>query len=70
MALTDIPLTIAEQLGVLGLWMKAVGIIVILWIVFQSVNFFLNRRRIKELYKIKEDMKRIEGKIDRILKKK
>jgi biopolymer transport protein ExbB/TolQ len=64
--LTDVIIT----LGQFGLWLKAIGVVILLWMIFQFVNFMINRKRIKELYKIKEDMKRIENKIDRILKKK
>lgn len=67
---SEIPITILEDIGMIGLWLKAVGIFIVLWLVFQLVNFFVNRKRMKEVYKIKEDMKRIERKIDKILAKK
>ena len=61
---------ILVQLGQIGLWLSAVGVIVILWIIFQFVNFLINHKRIKEVYKIKDDMKRMENKLDKILAKK
>ena len=61
---------ILAQIVKLGLWLKAIGAVVILWIIFQAVNFFINRRRLKEIYRIKGDMKRMEGKLDKILRKK
>ena len=61
---------ILAQIVELGLWLKTIGAVVILWIIFQAVNFFINRRRLKEIYKIKGDMKRMEGKLDKILRKK
>ena len=60
---------LVNQIGQIGLWLKTVGIIVVLWICFQLVNFFINRRRIKEIYRIRNDMKRMEDKLDKILKK-
>jgi len=60
---------VITTVGQIGLWIQALGIVVVLWIVFQLVNFFINRRRMKEIYTIKEDMKRMEGKLDRLLKK-
>ena len=57
------------QLGNIALWLQALGIVVVLWIIFQLINFFINRKRMKELYTIKADMKRMEGKLDRLLKK-
>lgn len=61
--------TIIVALGKIGLWIQALGIVVVLWIVFQLVNFFINRRRMKEIYTIKDDMRRMEGKLDKLLKK-
>ena len=58
------------QLGEMGLWLRTAGIIFILWIVFQATNFFINRRRMKEVYSIKADMRRMEDKLDFLIKKK
>ena len=58
------------DLGTVGLWLQAVGIVVILWIIFQIIAYIYNRRRMREIYNIKKDMIRIERKIDKILHKK
>ena len=63
------PTDIIGAVGQIALWLQAIGIVVVLWIVFQIVNFFINRKRMKEIYAIKEDMRRMEGKLDRLLKK-
>jgi purine-cytosine permease-like protein len=62
--------TVIVALGKIGLWIQALGIVVVLWIIFQLINFFINRRRMKEIYTIKDDMKRMENKLDKLLKKK
>ena len=62
------PTDIIGAVGQIALWLQALGIIVVLWIIFQLVNFFINRKRMKELYTIKADMRRMEGKLDRLLK--
>ena len=54
-------------LGQIGLWLKAIGIAVIVWLIFHIVSVIFNTRRIREIKTIKEDMKRIEDKIDKIL---
>ena len=54
------------DVGSVALWLQAIGIIVVLWIISQAVILYFNHRRMKEVYQIKEDMKRIEGKIDKI----
>ena len=56
-------------MGNIALWLQALGVIAVLWIIFETVMLFLSYRRMKEVYKIKSDMKRIEGKIDDLLQK-
>lgn len=57
------------ELGRLGKWLQAVGIIVILWIIVQAVTLFYNRKRRKLLEKINERLERVEKKLDRIDRK-
>ncbi|MCH7567934.1 MAG: hypothetical protein IIA87_00800 [Nanoarchaeota archaeon] len=57
------------ELGRIGKWIQAVGLLVILWIIVQAITMFFNRKRRKSLYSIKADLKRIEKKIDRLDKK-
>lgn len=59
---------IISILGGLALWLQTLGVIVIAWIIFQIISLHINRKRMREVYKIKEDMQRIEGKIDLILR--
>ncbi|MDP3881425.1 MAG: hypothetical protein Q8Q31_00920 [Nanoarchaeota archaeon] len=58
---------VITQLGQIGLWLQAIGLVIIIWIVMQVVSYLMNRKRMREVYNIKKDMKRIEAKIDRIL---
>ena len=58
---------IITDIGQVGLALQALGIVIVLAIIFEVVGFFLNRKRLEEIYVIKNDMKRIERKIDRIL---
>ena len=60
---------ILNRLGSIGKWLQAIGIIVILWVVFQIVQFVYNRRRVKRLDRIEEKLKSIEKKLDKIVKK-
>lgn len=53
---------IITKLGSIGLWLQAIGLIGIIWIAFQIINWILNRKRMKRL-------ERIEEKLDKILKK-
>ena len=62
--------SIITEIGSIALWLQTLGIIVVLWIIFEIIAFWFNRKRMQEVYKIKHDMKRIERKIDKILKQK
>lgn len=56
------------EVGSVLLWMQALGVILLLWIVFEIIALYYHRKRMKEVYAIKEDMKRIEKKIDVIVR--
>ncbi len=62
-----IPFDLISSIGALGKWLQALGIVIVITIVFQVITFFLNRRRLKEIEVIKKDMARIEGKIDSLI---
>jgi len=69
MAIEELPVEIINSIGAIGLWLKAIGIVVIAWIIIQIVNLFLNRKKIMKLNSIQSDLERIEKKIDKIKKK-
>jgi len=58
------------EVGKIALWLKAVGIAALIWIIFESVALWMNYRRLKEVGGIIKDMKRIEGKLDKVLRDK
>ena len=58
------------EIGRVANWVQAIGFIIVLWIVFQIISLIVNRKKRKALYMIRDDLKRIEGKLDRVLKKK
>ena len=55
-------------IGQVALWLQALGIVIVLAIVFQIISFIYNRKRMREIDQIKKNMVRIEGKIDRIVR--
>jgi hypothetical protein len=62
-------LTIAiAEIGKIALWLQALGIVIILWVAFQVINLIWNHKRTKAVYDFKEDINRIETKLDRIEK--
>ncbi len=66
MAVEEVVGNLVTELGKIGLWVQALGLIIIFWIIFQIVNLIVNRKKRKTLYGIREDLKRIEGKIDKL----
>lgn len=67
--IVDVPIDLALQLGSIGRWVQAVGLIVVIWIIIQAVTLYFNRKRRKLLEKINEDLGRLEKKIDKLSKK-
>jgi hypothetical protein len=67
--LTEIPTEIFLEVGRIILWLQAIGVIVIIWIIFELIALIVNRKKRKALYSIKNDLAIIEKKIDKILKK-
>ena len=59
---------ILMEVGKVALFLQALGFIVVLWIIFQIVNLVFNRKRTLAVYQFKEDIQRLEKKIDRIEK--
>lgn len=69
MAVEELVTNLALQLGRVGLWVQAIGLVVVLWIIFETIVLINNRIKRKKLYAIEERLERIERKMDRILKK-
>ena len=67
MVLEEIALAeLASSLGKIGLWIQAVGLVIILWLIFEIIILINNRIRRKQLYIIEDRLKRIENKIDKL----
>jgi hypothetical protein len=49
---TEIVNELVLQVGSLGKWLQAVGVIVVFWIGFQIVNQILNRKKYNQLKKV------------------
>ena len=57
------------ELGKIGKWVQAVGLFVVVWIVIQLINLFLNKKRLASLRKMESNLKRLEKKMDKLSKK-
>lgn len=57
------------KIGNLGSWLQAIGIVVLLTIIFQIIAYFLNRKKLKELEMIRNKLSIVEDKLEKLLKK-
>jgi len=67
---TDGAVEVVEALGSIGKWLQAIGLVVIIWIAVQLINWIYNRRRLKRLDKLIDRLDKIEKKINKLMKKK
>lgn len=66
----NVSVGLITEIGQIALWLQALGVMVILWIIFQGASLWYESRRFKQVLEIRKDMARIENKINRILSKK
>lgn len=56
-------------LGQVGLWVQAVGLLVIIWIIIQGITMYFNRKRRLLLMEINERLKNVEKKLAKLSSK-
>ena len=64
---TNIPLL--GEIGKIGLWLQALGVVVVLTIIFEAFAFYFNMKRLRQIAEIRHDVRRIEAKINKLLKR-
>ena len=57
------------QLGKIGLWIQAIGVLIILWLIFQAYSIANNVIKRKKLSNIESRLLAIEKKLNQVLKK-
>lgn len=62
-------LSILAGIGQIGIWLQAIGLIVVIWIVFQVVSFIINKKNRNTLKDLRLDIKRLESKVDKLKKR-
>ncbi|MEK6760847.1 MAG: hypothetical protein AABX93_02900 [Nanoarchaeota archaeon] len=68
-ALEDISPLIELQISQISLWMKGLGAVAVVWIIYSIVMFFINQKRANDIDELKKNVKRIEGKIDKLVRR-
>ena len=69
-SIVNVSSNIVSEVGQVGLWLQAIGVIVVLWLIFNIVSFVINRRNHNTIKDLKKDVERLERKIDNLAKKK
>ncbi|MEK6914923.1 MAG: hypothetical protein AABW89_00070 [Nanoarchaeota archaeon] len=59
---------IVLALGEVGLWIQAVGLLVVIWIIIQIITMYFNRKRRLLLEEINKRLKRVETKLNKLSK--
>jgi len=54
------------EVGKIGKWLQALGLVVIFYFVFQIVFLIHNKKREKMILSVQNDLKRLEKKIDKL----
>ncbi len=63
----EIASDILVVLGQIGLWLKTIGVIFVIWLIFHVIMVLFNSKKLKDVRNMKQDIIRIEEKIDRLL---
>ena len=66
---TEFAIEIVNSLGQLGLWLQAIGLLVIITIITLVISLIIAHKRLKQIRKIKKQINSIEEKLDKVLKK-
>lgn len=59
-----------KDIGQIGAWIQTIGLVIILWIIFEVIILINNRIKRKQLYKIEDRLVKIEHKINQLIAKK
>ena len=67
---TEMLTGIITTVGQLVLFLQALGLIIVLWLIFQIVTLIVNRKKRKILENVQKDIKKLDKKIDKLLNNK
>jgi ATP phosphoribosyltransferase len=59
---------IVVEVGKIGNWLQALGLIVILWIVFQVIALIVNRKNRKRIKAMRARIQEMDKKLDKIIR--
>ncbi|MEK6855527.1 MAG: ABC transporter C-terminal domain-containing protein [Nanoarchaeota archaeon] len=66
--IVNISTGIVSEVGRLGHWLEAIGVVVVLGIIFQLISILYSHNRKKKIEQIEKDIERIEKKIDKLIR--
>lgn len=63
----DIVGQLITEVGQLALWLQAIGLLIVLWIVFQIIALINEKRKRKRLNNIEAKLDKLDKKLDAII---
>ena len=66
----DASANVLTEVGKIGNWLQALGLVVVIWLIVQIIIILLNRRNHNTIKDLKKDIERLEAKIDKLAKRK
>ena len=67
---SDVIGELIKQVGSIGLWLQALGVVVLIYIIFGIVQIVLNRKKKNLLIQMNNKLDSLEKKVDSLIKKK
>lgn len=67
---TEIFPVLTQEVKQLASWLQALGIVMFLWLIFQIIALVVRDKNKKLLQKIEKDLKNLDFKINRLIRKK
>ncbi len=60
---------LTNEVTIISRWVKGLGIIAIIWIVYSAIIFYINRRNAQIIKGMRKDLGEVNKKLDKLIKK-
>ena len=65
---TEVLTDVVLEVGKIGLWLQTIGALVIVWLIFQIVNYILGKNKKKVLEDISKRLDKMDRKLNKLIK--
>ncbi|MBU0959195.1 MAG: hypothetical protein KKB31_04600 [Nanoarchaeota archaeon] len=60
---------LVRDLGGIASWLQAIGVVLVLWLIFNIIGLLVNYKRKRVLDKLEKDIRILDRKVSQLLKK-